>query len=466
MKKLLEFAKIKINLKIWAIIFISLFLVTISGIVALNSSYALSNSIYGGVRAIGVELGGLTQKEAEAAIVAEIEKMCSKPVLTFSYDEQTWPVTAQDIDFQVNLKDMIRKAYLAGREGTLTERLRDRFYIYNNGRDISFNISYDKAKLKKLISAIAKTLNRSPRDAAVKIIDGRQEILPEIKGVNIKEAEMFSLAAKAIAEKKHSVSLPAVVTQPAITQKDLVNVRDVLASYTTYFEPSAADRSHNVALAAGYLDGALVRSGDIYSFNKGIGPRTVEMGYRDAPVYVGEDIVPGVGGGICQVSSTLYNAILLAGLQLTERENHYRPVPYAPLGRDATIAGDLIDLKFKNTSPGNIYIRGIVADNQMTIEILGEKANNFPSIKIVTDNVRVIKYKTIVRKNDKINPDEVRVERTGANGYRVTTYRLKYQGDKLIAREKLYDDYYPVVDEIVQVGLNKADNFIASISNL
>ncbi|MDR2005808.1 MAG: VanW family protein [Acidaminococcales bacterium] len=457
----------KINLKFFTIIFLSLFLVTVAGIVALNSSYALSNSICGGVRAAGVELGGLAQTEAETAVAAKIKKIYSQPVLILKHDEQSWPVMAQDIDCRVDVKDVVGKAYLAGREGNALERLRERFYIYNNGKDIAFEVLYDQGKLKKIIFEIAKTLNRAACNAAVKIVDGRQEITPEIKGININETELFALASEAISKKKRSVLLPAVITQPDITQKDLVNIRDVLASYTTYFESSAADRTHNVVLAAGYLDGALVRPGDIYSFNKGIGPRTVEMGYRDAPVYIGEDIVPGVGGGICQVSSTLYNAILLADLQLTERENHYRPVPYAPLGRDATIAGDIIDLKFKNTSSGNIYIRGIVADNKMTIEILGEKATGFPSIKIVTDNVRVIKYKTIVRKSAKMNPDEVRVERTGANGYRVTTYRLKYQDNKLIAREKLYDDYYPVVDEIVQVGANRADgDLIATMPNL
>jgi vancomycin resistance protein YoaR len=412
-------------------------------------------------------LGGLAPPEAETAVAAKIKKMYSQPVLTLRYDEQAWPIMAPDIDCRVDVKGIVGKAYLAGREGTVMERLRQRFYIYNNGKDIAFEFLYDRGKLKKIISDIVRACNKKPQDAAVKIVDGKQEITPEIKGVAINEAEVFALAAKAVSEKKPFVSLPAVVTQPNVTQDDLANIRDVLASYTTYFEPSAADRTHNVRLATSYLDGALVRPGDIYSFNKGIGPRTLERGYRDAPVYIGEDIVPGVGGGICQVSSTLYNAILLADLELTERENHYRPVPYAPLGRDATIAGDIIDLKFKNTSPGNIYIRGIVADNNMTIEILGEKAAVVPSIKIVTDNIRVIKYKTIVRKNTKMDPDEVRVERTGANGYHVTTYRLKYRDNKMIAREKLYDDYYPVVDEIVQVGDKGTDNdLIAARPNL
>lgn len=451
--------KRKIDFKLLSIIFISLLLLTVVGIAAVYGSYALNDSIYGGVKIDGRELGGMTKAQAEQVIIADIDKIRTTPILKIKHADKNWQIMSTDIEWSVDIKTLVQKAYEVGRTGNLLEQLKERFYTYNQGTNISLVSDYNQNKLKTIIVDISASLNSLPSNASIEIIAGEQKITPEVNGVKVDEVAAFSMADKAIKEKISSeIALPAKITQPEITAESLKNITDILGTYTTHFNPWQVDRTHNVALAAKYLDGKLLKPNDTFSFNKTIGQRTQAMGYRDAPVYLGEEIVPGIGGGICQISSTLYNAVLLANLNLVERENHIRPVTYVPIGQDATIAGDIIDLKFKNDTNENIYIKSKINYNEVTIELLGKKPNNFPSVKIVADNLRVIPSKSVVKQDKTMLVGTKKVEREGENGYKITTYRLKYVDNKLIEREKLYEDYYPVIDEIVLVGAKVPDN--------
>lgn len=451
--------KKKIDFKIIGITFISLFLLTFVGIVAVNSSYALNDSIYGGVKIAGHELGGMTRQEAENVIKADIDKIRLTPILRIKYEEKNWDVMDTDIDWSVDVKKLVEKAHSVGRTGNFFEQLQERFYAYNQGKNISLVNSYSQSKLKNIIVDISESLYSVPKNASIAIIAGKRELTAEINGVKVDEVTAFSMADNAINEKISSeIILPATVTQPDITADSLKQVTDILGTYTTHFNPRLVDRTHNVALAAEYLDGKLLRPEEVFSFNKTIGQRTSDMGYRDAPVYIGEEIVPGIGGGICQISSTLYNAVLLANLVLVERENHIRPVTYVPIGQDATIAGDIIDFKFKNNTEENIYIRSKINYNEVVIELLGKKPANFPTVKIIAENIQSISPQTVIKQEKTMFVGTKEVEREGETGFKVTTYRLKYQNNKLIAKEKLYDDYYPVINEIVKVGSKIPEN--------
>lgn len=451
--------KKKLDLKLLVTTFIILLFVTIVGIAAVNSSYAINNSIYGGVKVANLDLDGLTQKQAAQVIKNEVLKIAQKPIIKIKFQDKTWNIDAKDIDWHVNAEELSLKAYMIGRTGNFFEQLKERFYTYNQGRHISLLSSYNENKLRNIINEIAKKLYAVPENASVSIIAGKQEIIPEINGILVNEDEALKTADKTINNNlSGEMVLPAKITPPAIIEQDLEEITDILASYTTYFNPRQIDRSYNVSLATKSVDNILLRPEDVFSFNKSVGPRTAANGFRDAPVYIGDEVVPGIGGGICQVSSTLYNAALYSNLVIVERENHIRPVPYAPIGQDATIAGDVIDLKFKNNTSNNIYIRSKINYNEMTVEILGKKPDDFPTIKIIAENMQVTPSKSVVKQDKDMPLGEKKVDIEGANGYKVTTYRLKYQGNKLVAKEKLYYDIYPVINEVVKVGAKLPDN--------
>lgn len=446
----------KIDARIFLLSVVSMIMFFLVGIVAANSYYTFKNVIYNGVNVAGVSVGGLTQEEAKERLDYEIEKIYSQPVLKLKYGEQDWDIKKEDIDFQINGEALLDNAYKVGREGTLVDKVQDIFFSFQKGYNIDLIVTYDEKKIAKIITDISTSLNKKPIDANIKIIDGKPKIEPETNGLTLKQNEVSQLISDNINKQLPAeIQLPVDVTKANIVKDDLINITDVLGSYSSYFNSYLVYRSHNVNLAANYLDGALLKPGEIFSFDKGIGPRSVERGYRNAPVFEGEEIIDGIGGGICQVSSTLYLATLYADLEIVERSNHYRPVGYVPIGQDATIAEGVIDFRFKNSTPQNIYIHSWVEGNKVTVQIFGKKSPDSPTIKVVSYNIGVVEPKTVIKKDANLPAGKTVIDKEGEQGYTATTYRLKYKGDTLIKEEHLFDDYYPAIDKVIKEGTKK-----------
>ena len=147
--------------------------------------------------------------------------------------------------------------------------------------------------------------------------------------------------------------------------------RKVLSQFTTHFDPSNAKRAHNIRLAALRLNGKVIAPGQVFSLNRVVGERTHKNGFLTAPVIEEGKKVPGIGGGVSQIAGTLFNAALLAGLTVKEYQNHARPVQYLPVGRDATVAWNLIDLKIKNDTPSPVVIKAHPRGGRLTVVVLG-----------------------------------------------------------------------------------------------
>ena len=446
----------KVDARIISMFVVSIIMFFLVGIVAANSYYTFKNVIYNGVSIAGVSVGGLTQEEAKEKIGFEIEKIYSQPVLQLKYGEQNWDISKEDIDLQIDKNALVDNAYKVGREGTLVDKIQDIFFSFQKGYNVNLITTYNEKKVENIITNISTSLNKKPANANIKIIDGKPKIEPEINGLTLKQTEANKLISDTINKQIPStVELPVEITKPQIIKDDLTNITDVLGTYSSYFNSYLVYRSHNVNLASDYLDGILLKPGEIFSFDKGIGPRSIERGYRNAPVFEGEEIIDGIGGGICQVSSTLYLAALYADLEIVERSNHYRPVGYVPIGQDATIAEGVIDLKFKNSTPHNIYIHSWVDGNKVTVQIFGKKPPDFPTIKVVSYNVGVVEPKTVIKKDANLPIGKKVTDKEGEKGYTASTYRLKYKGDTLIEEEHLFDDYYPAIDKVIKEGTKK-----------
>lgn len=164
-----------------------------------------------------------------------------------------------------------------------------------------------------------------------------------------------------------TIKLELTVLQPPPKPPELIG------QYTTYFNGGQINRTHNIQVAAKTIDGKVLAPGERFSFNQTVGERTVAAGYREALVIEGDAFVPGLGGGVCQVSSTLYNAVLLADLQIVERHPHSLPVDYVPDGKDATVAYPVLDFRFRNSKSANIIIRCSVEENSLTFMLYEEK---------------------------------------------------------------------------------------------
>jgi vancomycin resistance protein YoaR len=240
-------------------------------------------------------------------------------------------------------------------------------------------------------------------------------------------------------------------THPAVTEKDLAGMGE-LSSYTTWYKVAEVDRTHNLTKAANIINGVMIKPGQIFSFNQTVGPRTGVTGYRDALIIVGDKFEPGTGGGICQVSSTLYNANLLAGLEIVERYNHGLLVAYIPPGLDATVAYGLQDYRFKNNTDSPVYIRATAGGGKLTISIYGNLAYK-KRVKLSYVIDEVIPFQEVRELRPDLAPGETRVDHNGVPGYVVRSFRSYLDANgKVISSEQLGRDRYRPLNKLILMG--------------
>lgn len=420
---------------------------------ATNTAFLVTNEIYHGVTVGDIAVGSLTLQQAETKISAEYNVRLTKPVITLKYQDAKWEINAPDIDLKIDAKALAEQAYAIGRTGNVFSQLRERYLTVNRGAAIPLSLSYNHDKLKRLITEISISVDRESQNASLRYEGSVIQLVPETIGVKVESGKLLSEIANQITSRIPSILELSVAEQyPNIRNTDLANINGLIASYSTQFDSKDANRSQNIYLAAKSIHGTLVKASQEFSFNTNVGPRLAQNGYKEAPVFIEGKLVPDVGGGVCQVSSTLYNAILLADMAILERTPHFRPPGYVPLGQDATVADNLLDFRFKNTENDNIYITSEVAGNQLTIFIYGTHTNQMPEIRIVTGENKVLEPNTIIKQDPALELGKQVIEVEGQKGFYVTTYRVKSIGGQEVKRDFLAADEFKPIDHIIRIG--------------
>jgi vancomycin resistance protein YoaR len=231
-------------------------------------------------------------------------------------------------------------------------------------------------------STFREFVHRDVQNAYYKVENNEIIVVPEVFGIDIDENEALAKASQVV-EGGEPVQVQIIRTNPTVTA-DLLRANiftGTLASYSTKYNAKKENRSHNVALAARKINGVVLAPGDEFSYNDVVGRRTVANGFLNAPVYENGKSVDGIGGGVCQVSTTLYSAALYADMGIVSRTNHSLPVSYAPLGQDATVADGAIDFKFKNTTDYPVKIAASAVNGTITVELIGTPVGN-KSVKL------------------------------------------------------------------------------------
>jgi len=434
--------------------FVIILLFSSVGLVSTNFALMVTDKIYHGVVVGNIPIGGLSIQEAEEKITAAYNKnIIDKPPIVLIYQNQTWIISPQDIDLFLDVSSTATQAYNVGRTGTIIERLQDRYRSINQGKSIPFSWKYNQDKLAALLINLSRNIDNEPQNAKL-ILDGADvRLKSETIGHKLNIAETIAgIQTKLQSHIPFKMELIVDEIMPTILSQDLKEIDSILSIYTTEFDPNNKNRVQNITLAAKSINGILVRSDETISFNKLVGPRIEEYGYKEAPVFIDGKLIPDWGGGVCQVSSTLYNAVLLADMGIEERTPHFRPPTYVPVGLDATVADNLLDFKFKNTSSNNIYVSTEMSDSQITVSVFGKRDSNRPEIKIITTNKKVLEPNTIIKQDSKLELGKQIIEVEGQKGFQVTTYRTKTINGKEISREFLaYDEFKPE-DRLVRVG--------------
>ncbi|HUT75306.1 MAG TPA: VanW family protein [Armatimonadota bacterium] len=225
----------------------------------------------------------------------------------------------------------------------------------------------------------------------------------------------------------------------------------VIAAYATSLAGRSAGQVDNALRAARVLDGAVVPAGAVFSFNRRVGPWSADRGYRRAPVSYDGEIILDVGGGVCQLSTTLYGAALVGGMEIVERHRHFWPVTYAAPGLDAAVAFPRIDLRFRNPLPAPVRLRARRDGPRLIVELRSTARGQRCSVE--RRQLAVHPPATLARREQRLSPGEVLRTNRGQAGQEVAVYRLRWSGDGQPERTLISVDTYPPLNRIIKVGL-------------
>ena len=249
-------------------------------------------------------------------------------------------------------------------------------------------------------------------------------------------------------------TIPLKTLYPSVTTNDIGREAfpDLLATYTTSYATSNANRSTNIALAASKINGTVLMPGEEFSFNGTVGKRTAAAGFKVAGVYSNGQVTTDYGGGICQVSSTLYNSVLKANLEITNRVNHTFTVGYVPIGLDATVSWGSPDFKFKNSRSYPIKIVATTANKKITISVYGLKEDVEYEVELVSYKTGTVPYSTVYTTDSSLAPGKTKVVQSGSNGAKAESYRILKLNGVEVSRTLLSKDTYSPHNQIIARG--------------
>jgi len=403
-----------------------------------------------GVKIASTTVAGYTTEQAVSRLKQDLEE-CNKTPVIFYYQGYSFTSKLEELSYPINYEEAVNKVWQQEQERDWPSKL----YNPDGSQEVIYPLKLEyKPEIKAgMVEEWNKLLGVAAEDARLEIDKQKGLILiPARKGLKVDPEQTFAnLPQEWGAMKEIKIPITMQEEWPQVKDEDLSNMGE-LSSFSTWFNANEINRSHNLYLASAAINTSMLPPGEIFSFNRRVGERVIEAGYRDAMVIVNGKFEPGLGGGVCQVSSTLYNTVLLAGLEIVERYNHALAVAYVPVGRDATVVYGLQDFRFKNNSAYPIYIRAWAQAGKLTMTIYGnltEKRN----IHLSTIVDRVIPFKEIRENDPSLNPGQEKLDHAGIQGYVVRSFRnyMDEEG-RLLKSEQLASDYYKPLDKLIYVG--------------
>ncbi|KLU60955.1 vancomycin B-type resistance protein VanW [Peptococcaceae bacterium CEB3] len=441
--------------KVTVSIIIVLILVLGSGVTAL-AVYTRDTGVFmPGLSVAGINVGNMTQAAGQARVNQKIAGIRSRAV-KFEVEGKTLKSTLGDLGLTLTVDKALTEAYQVGRQGNLIEKAEQK-KAASQGMSFNMNTAWDKKKLSEALTKMFAPFDVAPHDASFTITpQNTMKITPDSAG---KAVDITALAKQV---QKLDTSLPSNTLKvsftkepPKLTAATLAKekITGLLGSYTSYFDSSQVGRTKNVGLAAAAINGTVVAPGAVFSFNKTVGECTAAKGYVNAYIIVNGQFVEGRGGGVCQVSSTLYNAVLYSDLHVTQRTNHDLVISYMPLGQDATVAWPGPDVQFENDSGGYVLIRTKMGTNSLTINFYGQAQ---PGRKVlIQDYPTPVPPPVQTVKDPSLPAGQKQVKQQGVQGYKVTTTRTVVQNGKTVSTENLPSSYYAPTPTIIAVGPDK-----------
>ena len=443
-----------------------------------------SNTFMNGVHIDGVHIGGLTMDEARRVLQQTTIKEDQQYALNVTIDGKTWRITQAELPLQRDLDAVLEEAYSIGRQGSLSAqqsgltpfeyRSRTVSYYGENGAFLATSVTYDKSTVRSLADTLSSLISTPAQDAVVASFDFNSrsfQFTNEQAGRGLKSDTIYNAIVQAMDgnwyKDGRSVALQSDVLQPNVTRAMLQQSFGRISSYTTT-TLAGYNRNKNIELACDAVTGTVVESGKTFSFNETVGRRTVDKGYLPAGAIAQGQSIEETGGGVCQVSSTMFNAAVMANMQIVASSAHAWPSAYVEPGRDATVdwqnfqsLSQSLDFKFKNTSNYPIFIVAYITGSNFrqackcTVEFYGVALADGITVGMETQLVRTIPLPTpappeYVQADAEHPSGTWEIVRHGREGYVYETYRVFYQYGNIVRRELLRTSNYKAYSELTR----------------
>ena len=325
--------------------------------------------IFKNISVENIDIGGLTYNEA----LKEINKHYKEKDIIISYNDKSWTLKKEEINLSYNIDKALDKAYDYTNTDNKFENIKRKSdLIFKSNYNIELKSTYNETKLSDFIENICSEIDIPVTQASIEIKDSGEIIrTPSKEGKEVLKVKLKEDIYNMICNKKiKNINLPVKTVSPTITTEDINSIDTVLGEFSTSFNENNS-RGSNIHVAGNTTSDKLIMPNETFSYNKATGARNWVNGYKSATVIVGGKYVNGEGGGVCQVSTTMYNAALLSGMKIEEVHNHTMPSRYVPRGRDAAVSYGYTDFKFKNPHSHPIYIKNIVSNGAITSKIYG-----------------------------------------------------------------------------------------------
>lgn len=412
-------------------------------------------TFYDGISIGDIDISGMNTLAAKSLVEEDLREKSKDCRMILMVGEKRWIADMEQLSFGIFIDKAIEDAYNIGRNGSIFKRL---YTIASTGfRKITINpqIYYDRNKLKSLLYKIKNEVDMEACNASLNFKNGKISFIEEKTGTELDiDTNMDLIENRIINNDFGPVELTVSRKTADIKLDDIKEIKDVLSSFSTKFSLSDSGRSHNIRIASDRINNTIIMPGQIFSMNTALGPRTSENGYREAPVIFQNELVQGTGGGVCQVTSTLYVTSLKAMMDSIERSPHSRPLGYVPAGQDATIAEGSLDFKFQNNLGYPVAINSEVKGNVLSIKIYGKKDGNNLTVRLKSEII-----KQYLPPNDDIILDDSipvgikLIEKKSRKGLKVAVYReILDNSGKMVKKELISEDTYKPARGIIRIN--------------
>ncbi len=436
-------------------------LVTAIWLISAYAAIGFGPAEYYNVTVNGISLKGYTKAKAHA-LFDELETQWMSATYTLTYGDDSWTFSASTFDAAIDVDTQLELAWNLGHYGSLASKRQTILSLKENPRAFTSELSYDEAELNDFIAGIQAKTDVAPVDAQVILDVNAPRVVSDSKdGLALDVDKTREQILNLLRTGQGEIALTVNVVSPAVSSDEASGGIKVIASYVTDVSTSTAARKANVNRALSYFNCFEVRDGDTISFNDVVGERTEARGFKEAPEYDGNTVVIGVGGGSCQASTTLYCAVIQAGVTILERHPHNMTVSYAEPSMDATVSWPKKDFIFQNNTGHSLYIYTNVTDTKATVVVYGNQPEN-----------RIELISVITKKGIAATRKELREDVTGKYAYYTDEQTLIEQGkdgcqsqgwlvsydwttQKEVSRQMISEDTYSPGTSIYWVGVHE-----------